>query len=89
MFNCHQYRVASHVPPLSDVEEHYFGPFTDKCPHCHALHWLAEKQAKSSKKHPDFAECCRAGIDFLDPIPQVPHLRPSRKGQSEGPSLGC
>jgi len=36
------------------------------------LHWLPEKRAKSSKEHPDYAECCCAGevcLKFVDPIP--------------------
>ncbi len=72
-----QYHVTHYVPLPSDIEEHYLGPFTCQCPHCHALHWLPEKQAKSSKKEPDFAECCCASevsIDFLDRIPMLLHL---------------
>jgi hypothetical protein len=54
------------------VPVHYLGPFTLKCPSCHAWHWLAEKRSKSTVREPEYAECCRFGevrIDFLDPLP--------------------
>jgi hypothetical protein len=68
----HQYRRARRSDLLDDVEQHYLGSFDVQCPHCHALHWLAEKRAKSKKTSPDFAECCKVGevnVELLDPLP--------------------
>ena len=42
------------------------------CPHCHALHWAAEKLTKSSAANPVFGTCCFQGkikLPSLDPPP--------------------
>ncbi|KAH9016622.1 hypothetical protein EDB85DRAFT_703367 [Lactarius pseudohatsudake] len=66
------YRVACRLPISDDIVEHFLGPCTVQCRHCHALHWLAEKRGKSPKRNPQFAECCRDGdvvVELLDRIP--------------------
>lgn len=38
------------------------------CPHCSALHWLAEKLTKSSVSNPLFGKCCLQGKIRLPPL---------------------
>ena len=40
---------------------HYLGPMGVICPHCHALHFDAEKLAKSTIYNPKFGMCCLQG----------------------------
>ncbi|KIJ61178.1 hypothetical protein HYDPIDRAFT_97011 [Hydnomerulius pinastri MD-312] len=45
---------------------------THECPHCHALHWKAERKARSSERHPEYGQCCKSGkvnIPYLDNVP--------------------
>jgi len=42
------------------------------CPHCHALHWLDEKQTPSLCSHPQFKECCQNGQISLPPLSALP-----------------
>ena len=54
------------------VLTHYLGPFTHRCPSCHALHWFAEKRSLSLSQNPQYSDCCRAGevnIPYLHALP--------------------
>ena len=50
---------------------HRLKPFTAKCQHCFALHWVEEKTQKSSMKNPLFSMCCASGKVTL-PAPVYP-----------------
>ena len=43
-----------------------------ECPHCRALHWLAEKRSDSSAAAPAFGMCCNSGQVRLPPIREPP-----------------
>jgi hypothetical protein len=56
----------------SSVDLHYLGQLEHRCPHCHALHWLAERLSSSSARNPQFGSCCLQGkvsIDFVAHLP--------------------
>ncbi|TFK82097.1 hypothetical protein K466DRAFT_448549, partial [Polyporus arcularius HHB13444] len=42
------------------------------CPHCGALHWLAEKLADSPVSRPEFGICCNSGKVRLPRLPDPP-----------------
>ncbi|KIL59782.1 hypothetical protein M378DRAFT_54879, partial [Amanita muscaria Koide BX008] len=43
-----------------------------QCPHCKALHWMAEKLSSSSQRSPKFGMCCNQGKVALPPHPDPP-----------------
>ena len=54
-----------------------------QCPHCHALHFAAEKLSNSTINEPKFGMCCLSGQVDLPPFPAVPrHLRDLFDGTS-------
>lgn len=59
-------------PYLEPIPPQRFGSMTQKCVHCHALHWLDERVKNSSKSDPEFARCCHHGKVSLPKLPQPP-----------------
>ena len=51
---------------------HDLGQLTIHCPDCQALHWLAEKLAKSPVSNPRFGMCCFKGKVSLPPLHHPP-----------------
>lgn len=48
--------------PYQDVPfRHDLGSMTVECPHCQALHWMAERLTRSSDTNPKFGPCCFDG----------------------------
>ncbi|KAG6895222.1 hypothetical protein C0992_002504, partial [Termitomyces sp. T32_za158] len=48
-------------PYQDDLPPHYLGHMDVLCRHCQALHWDAEKLAKSTRNHAKFGMCCLQG----------------------------
>ena len=53
--------LAARRPYQDPPQRHDLGRMEIPCPHCGALHWLAEKLAASSKRSPKFGMCCIEG----------------------------
>ncbi|KIM40031.1 hypothetical protein M413DRAFT_29163, partial [Hebeloma cylindrosporum] len=53
--------LAGRRPYQDPPQRHDLGPMDIPCPHCGALHWLAEKLSNSSKHSPKFGMCCMEG----------------------------
>ncbi|KAG1528739.1 hypothetical protein G6F51_014249 [Rhizopus arrhizus] len=43
-----------------------------ECPHCHALHWIDERQETSSLSNPSWESCCKQGSVQLQLLPDPP-----------------
>jgi hypothetical protein len=43
-----------------------------ECPHCHALHWIDERQEISLMKNPSWKSCCKRGSVQLQLLPDPP-----------------
>ncbi|CEI88694.1 hypothetical protein RMCBS344292_03074 [Rhizopus microsporus] len=43
-----------------------------ECPHCHALHWIDERQETSSLRNPSWESCCKRGSVQLQLLPDPP-----------------
>ncbi|CEG72551.1 hypothetical protein RMATCC62417_08094 [Rhizopus microsporus] len=43
-----------------------------ECPHCHALHWIDERQETSSLSNPSWESCCKRGSVQLQLLPGPP-----------------
>jgi hypothetical protein len=43
-----------------------------ECPHCHALHWIDERQETSSLRNPSWESCCKQGSVQLQLLPDPP-----------------
>jgi hypothetical protein len=54
------------------AERHSLGLMTLECPHCHALHFAAEKLSNSTLREPKFGMCCLSGQVDLPPFPVAP-----------------
>src|SRR5205814_6424092 len=54
------------------VEAHDLGLMEQTCPHCGALHWLAERSTNSSILNPRWQLCCQNGEVDLPPMPEPP-----------------
>ena len=54
------------------VEAHDLGLMEQTCPHCGALHWLAECSTNSSILNPRWQLCCQNGKVDLLPISEPP-----------------
>ncbi|ORE08343.1 hypothetical protein BCV72DRAFT_203787, partial [Rhizopus microsporus var. microsporus] len=44
------------------------------CSHCHALHWIDERQEISSLRKPSWESCCKQGLVQLLLLVQPPRL---------------
>ena len=51
---------------------HSLGPMNKVCPHCHALHFDAEKLSTSTRNALKFGMCCLTGQINLPPFPPPP-----------------
>jgi hypothetical protein len=47
---------------------HTLGSISVQCPNCHALHFAEERLTRSSKRNPQFGNCCSGGIVVLPSI---------------------
>jgi hypothetical protein len=55
-----------------------------ECPHCGALHWMAEKLTRSSVTSPEFGFCCKSGKIQLPTLHAPPEaLKELFDGHSE------
>ena len=62
-------------PSMYDrVEAHDLGPMEHTCPHCDAVHWLAERVTNSSEAKPRWQLCCQDGEVHLPPVSLLWHL---------------
>ncbi|PHZ12827.1 uncharacterized protein RHIMIDRAFT_251737 [Rhizopus microsporus ATCC 52813] len=43
-----------------------------ECSHCHALHWIDERQETSSMRNPSWESCCKQGSVQLQLLPDLP-----------------
>ena len=59
-------------PARAPAERHSLGPMNLQCPHCHALHFKAEKLTSSTLNQPKFGTCCLTGQVHLPPFPPAP-----------------
>ncbi|KAJ6626180.1 hypothetical protein B0H10DRAFT_1870733, partial [Mycena sp. CBHHK59/15] len=59
-------------PYVEPDARHDLGRMDVKCRHCGALHWLAEKIAKSPGHSPEFGMCCNHGKVVIDALVDPP-----------------
>ena len=55
-----------------NISLHSLGRMNKECPHCHALHWDAEKQLDSTANHLKFGTCCQVGKVVLPLLNEAP-----------------
>ncbi|KAJ7732052.1 hypothetical protein DFH07DRAFT_680258, partial [Mycena maculata] len=59
--------------PYTEPEtRHDLGRMDVKCRHCGALHWMAEKIAKSSETNPQYGMCCNHGKVVVERLEEPP-----------------
>src|ERR1700679_192599 len=58
--------------PGPPVQRHSLGPMNLQCPHCHALHFSAEKLTSSTRNNLKFGLCCLTGQINLPQFPPAP-----------------
>ncbi|KAL9933713.1 hypothetical protein V8E36_007371, partial [Tilletia maclaganii] len=56
---------------IRDVQLHSLSPFSARCPHCDAIHWV-EERSDSPMRVPQFSRCCAKGKVVLPPIFDAP-----------------
>ncbi|KAL9936302.1 hypothetical protein V8E36_005144, partial [Tilletia maclaganii] len=56
---------------IRDVQLHSLRPFSARCPHCDAIHWV-EERSDSPMRVPQFSRCCAKGKVVLPPIFDAP-----------------
>ena len=59
-------------PYVEPLARHDFGRMDAACKHCSALHWMAERLARSSQLSPKFSLCCLEGKIRLPPLEKAP-----------------
>jgi hypothetical protein len=63
---------AAYISQLSRLRPLDLGRMDKKCPHCHALHWIDERQDTSSMRNPSWESCCKWGSVQLQLLPDPP-----------------
>jgi hypothetical protein len=63
---------AAYISQLSRLYPLNLGRMDKECPHCHALHWIDERQETSSLRNPSWESCCKRGSVQLQLLPDPP-----------------
>ena len=63
---------AAYIPQRSRIRPLDLGRMDKECPHCHALHWIDEKQETSSLSNSTWESCCKQGSVQLQLLPDPP-----------------
>ena len=63
---------AAYISQLSRLRPLGPGRMDKECPHCHALHWIDERQETSSLSNPSWESCCKQGSVQLQLLPDPP-----------------
>ena len=71
-FRLRRQLITNHAGRRLSFERHDLGPMNVKCPHCHALHWMAERLTTSSMIRPLFGKCCLQGQIRLPSLREPP-----------------
>ncbi|CEG73987.1 hypothetical protein RMATCC62417_09265 [Rhizopus microsporus] len=62
---------AAYISQLSRPRPLALGRMDKECPHCHALHWIDERQ-ETSLSNPSWESCCKQGSVQLQLLPDPP-----------------
>lgn len=65
-------RPIARQPYQEPASRHDLGLMDKQCRSCNALHWMAEKTAKSSATSPEFGACCNHGEVQIPLLEQPP-----------------
>ncbi|ORE00884.1 hypothetical protein BCV72DRAFT_180820, partial [Rhizopus microsporus var. microsporus] len=63
---------AAYISQLSRLRPLDLGRMDKECSHCHALHWIDERQEASSMRNPSWESCCKQGSAQLQLLPDPP-----------------
>ncbi|PHZ17411.1 uncharacterized protein RHIMIDRAFT_243485 [Rhizopus microsporus ATCC 52813] len=63
---------AACISQLSRLRSLDLGRMDKECSHCHALHWIDERQETSSMRNPSWESCCKQGSVQLQLLPDPP-----------------
>ncbi|PHZ10815.1 uncharacterized protein RHIMIDRAFT_238957 [Rhizopus microsporus ATCC 52813] len=63
---------AAYISQLSRLRLLDLGRMDKECSHCHALHWIDERQETSSMRYPSWESCCKQGSVQLQLLPDLP-----------------
>ncbi|ORE15835.1 hypothetical protein BCV71DRAFT_273154 [Rhizopus microsporus] len=66
---------AAYISQLSRLRPLDLGRMDKECSHCHALHWIDERQEISSLRSPSWESCCKRGSVQLQFLPDPPQTR--------------
>ncbi|CEI87497.1 hypothetical protein RMCBS344292_01908 [Rhizopus microsporus] len=72
---------AAYIPQLSRLRPLDLGCMNRECSHCHALHWINERQETSSLSNPSWESCCKRGSIQPDPLQYLKDLLASTDTQ--------
>ncbi|ORE12542.1 hypothetical protein BCV71DRAFT_240043, partial [Rhizopus microsporus] len=63
---------AAYISQLSRLRSLDLGRMDKECSHCHALHWIDERQEALSLRNPSWESCCKRGSVQLQLFPKPP-----------------